>query len=130
MNSSGNVCSNPSQSAIHRPQGKNWGSHVDHVSERGDSRMSVVTHLVSDSKVGFLLLQLLTACLVLQHGPHCLLHPGNKQDYKFTNALLFEVFSGKCGITKSEIDISLSQININCPNLHTHFKRLFLATAC
>lgn len=87
MNSSGNVYSNPSQSAIHSPQGKNWGSHIDHVSERGDPHMSVVTHLVSDSKAGFLLFQLLTACLVLQHGPYCLLHPGNKQDYKFTNAL-------------------------------------------
>jgi len=49
--------------------------------------MALVTHLVSDSKAGFLLFQLLTACLVLQHGPHCLLHPGNKQNYKFTNAL-------------------------------------------
>jgi len=49
--------------------------------------MALVTHLVSDSKAGFLLFQLLTACFELQHGPHCLLHPGNKQNYKFTNAL-------------------------------------------
>jgi hypothetical protein len=76
------------------------GSHIDHVSEGGVPHMVVVTHLVSDGKAGFFLLQLLTACLVLQHGPNCLLHPANKQDYKFTNAMPVWSFSGKSGITK------------------------------
>jgi hypothetical protein len=43
------------------------------------------------------LLQLLTAGLVLQHGPHRLFHPGNKQDYEFPKQCLFDVSTRSVG---------------------------------
>jgi hypothetical protein len=63
----------------------------------------MLTHLVCDGETGLFLLQLLTARLILQHGPYSFLHPGTKQFYyeRFISIHKYDI------VEKFDIDIHL-----------------------
>jgi hypothetical protein len=82
----------------------------------------VLTHLVSDGEVRFLLLQLLTASLVLQHGAHRLFHSETKEVYKVTN----EVSTANLERYKERNRYNaLPQIHKSDSNSHASSQRFF-----